>query len=117
MLSLTESYTPLSFATRVGGLLGGAYLGNRISPYYGFHYGIVNGANLGNFAADLIDRRDPYYAVRDLAYKTAIGNGVTGYLAKKGNSFAGAAGAIIPGLAAPVIFGPDQRQPKIKTVK
>ena len=117
MLSLTESYTPLSFATRVGGALGGAYLGNKISPYYGFHYGLVNGANLGDFAADLIDRRDPSYAVRDLAYKTATGNAITGYLANKGNRYAGAAGAIIPDLSIPFIFGPDQRQPKIKTVK
>jgi len=46
-----------------------------------------NHSNLGDFAADLIDRRDPSYAVRDLAYKTATGNAITGYFLKKGVKF------------------------------
>ena len=107
MISLTESYTPLSLATRVGGALGGAYLGSQFSPYKGFHYGLVNGANLGDFAADLIDKRNPAYAARDLAYKTATGNAITGYLTNKGSRYAGAAGAIVPDLSVPFVFGPD----------
>ncbi len=126
MLSLCESVvsylhsgdrpmSPLSFAVRLGGGLGGAYLGHSMNPNSrsGFSYGLVNGANLGDFVGDLIDKRDPRYAVRDFAFRTGAGNLITrGMVSANLPSIAGVAGHIGADIATPLVFGPDPKESK-----
>ena len=124
MLSLYEGVTsyfnsggrpvsPLSLAARIGGTIGGTYIGYKMDPTsrMGWSHGLVNGSNLGDFVGDLIDKRPAEYAARDLAYKSAVGNGITYTLASRDTPFSGAIGAMAADITTPMVFGPDPKEP------
>ena len=108
-----------SLIPRLGGPLAGAMLGYHLDPHSrnGYSYGLVNGANIGEYLGDLMDRRDVGLATRDLAYKTGAGNLITTGMLNANLPLAGAAGAIGSKISAPLIFGQDLKLPRQKKLK
>ena len=114
-----------------GGLGGYSYAKNYgLDPYSGAAFGLVNGANLGEFGGEMLDRGirnlegDPYRgkrttgdAIKDLAIGLGAGNSVTAAMRSNDLPFSGFGGYVGGELAKALYHGMDEPEELTKSKK
>jgi len=123
----------IDLVSTIGGAVAGRQyaINNKIDPYTGIAFGLVNGSNIGQLGGELIDRGlrnlegDPYKgkrqvgdAVRDFAIGSAVGNATTGTMRNHDLPLAGIGGFAAGELAKNIYYGiTEPESPKRKKKK
>lgn len=125
----------IDLVSTIGGAIAGRQyaVNNKIDPYTGVAFGLVNGSNVGQLGGELIDRGlrnlegDPYRgkrqigdAVRDFAIGSSVGNAATGAMRAHDLPLAGIGGYAAGELAKNIYYGvtePDLESTKRKKKK
>lgn len=122
----------IDLVSTIGGAVAGRQyaINNKIDPYTGVAFGLVNGSNIGQLGGELIDRGlrnlegDPYKgkrqigdAVRDFAIGSTVGNATTGAMRSHDLPLAGIGGFAAGELAKNIYYGatePSEQRKKRK---
>ena len=122
----------IDLVSTIGGAVAGRQyaINNKIDPYTGIAFGLVNGSNIGQLGGELIDRGlrnlegDPYKgkrqisdAVRDFAIGSTVGNATTGAMRSHDLPLAGIGGFAAGELAKNIYYGvtePSEQRKKRK---